>query len=202
MTITEDIRAIVERVKNLGPEWHHTASKLEEERETVRPGILSGSRCASSRCRRGRAMLDSARFEAYAEERAKNPTEEPHWLNSDTTGQSEAVYCRSCAEAKAHGDQFVDGGWSSESDSRRWCEECGKELRVSPTDYAANDELAHWHEHGPPQDGADWWGLAWAMRAFAVNDPRWALVRELFAKWEIDPKKETKNDSRVVEVPR
>ena len=30
MTITENIRAIVERVKNLGPEWHHTASKLED----------------------------------------------------------------------------------------------------------------------------------------------------------------------------
>lgn len=30
MTITAEIRAIVERVKNLGPEWHHTASKLED----------------------------------------------------------------------------------------------------------------------------------------------------------------------------
>ena len=30
MTITEDIRAIVERVKNLGPEWHHAAGKLED----------------------------------------------------------------------------------------------------------------------------------------------------------------------------
>ena len=30
MTLTEDIRAIVERVKNLGPEWRHTANVLTD----------------------------------------------------------------------------------------------------------------------------------------------------------------------------
>lgn len=130
-------------------------------------------------------MLSEAFMTEYASSRGVEPTSNLYWLSSDTTGQSEEVYCYHCAVAKKTEDQFIDGGWSWESDSRRWCEECGKELRVSATDYAANDELAHWQEHGPPQDGEDWWCLSWAMRAFALNDPRWDLVRQLFTEWGI-----------------
>lgn len=121
----------------------------------------------------------------YAEERATEPTLPLYWLSSDTSGQTDEAYCLPCAEAKKAGDQSVDGGWSWESDTRRWCEECGAELRVSPTDYAANNELAALEERGAPKDGEDWWVLAWAMRAFTVDDARWGRVAALFAKWGV-----------------
>lgn len=124
-------------------------------------------------------------MQAHAEQRATEPTLPLHWLNSETSGQSDEVYCRPCAEAKKTGDQFVDGGWSWDSDSRRWCEACGKELRCAPTDYAADQELAHFRDHGSPQAAEDWWGLSWAMRAFVVDDARWATLSEMFRQWGI-----------------
>ena len=124
-------------------------------------------------------------LQQYAESKATEPTENLYWLGSDTMGQSEEVYCHACAKEKRTGDQFVDGGWSGESDSQRQCDECGKELRCSPTDYAADQELEHWEQHGPPVDGEQWFSLAWAMRAFSTNDARWERVAKLFAKWGI-----------------
>lgn len=131
--------------------------------------------------------MTNAEMQAYAEQQATEPTLPLHWLNSDTSGHTDEVYCLPCAEAKKTGDQFVDGGWSWDSDSRRWCEECGAELRVSPTDYAANEELAFLEEHGAPTDGEDWWCLAWAMRAFGADDVRWQRVARLFAQWGLMP---------------
>lgn len=132
-------------------------------------------------------MLSEEFMTEYASSRANEPANNLYWLTSSMMGQEEEVYCFQCATSKKKEGQFVDGGWLWESDSRRWCEECRKELRVSPTDYAANDELSYFRDHGMPKDKEDWWCLSWAMRAFSPNDPRWDLVRQLFAEWGINP---------------
>ena len=144
--------------------------------------------------------MTNAEMQAYAEQQATEPTLPLHWLNSDTSGHTDEVYCLPCAEAKKTGDQFVDGGWSWDSDSRRWCEECGAELRVSPTDYAANEELAFLEEHGAPTDGEDWWCLAWAMRAFGADDVRWQRVARLFAQWGLMPPRPQVNPGKPLAV--
>lgn len=87
---------------------------------------------------------------------AKAKTENLCWINT-ASGDLGEEYCRDCADVKlaeliAAGadpnDTHVDGGWGGgESDSSERCETCGIILESSLTDYAVEEELAHFSEN-------------------------------------------------------
>lgn len=80
-----------------------------------------------------------------------------YWITSDSDHIDAAEsWCYECAEKEiarlkaAHpGDEFIlDGGWGSESDGQAFCESCGKILENSFTDYACEEEIAHFLKYG------------------------------------------------------
>lgn len=68
----------------------------------------------------------------------------PHWLGGQDADQGPS-YCWECA-TKAVSDgrcAFVDGGWPQDSDGCCLCEDCGKLLDYTLTDYGLGEELSH-----------------------------------------------------------
>lgn len=45
-------------------------------------------------------------------------------------------------------EYYFDGGWTTESDTHRFCAHCGCWLRVSLTDHGVSQELDHYRENG------------------------------------------------------
>lgn len=68
----------------------------------------------------------------------------PHWLGGDGADQGPS-YCRDCAsKLVAAGEaEFVDGGWMQDNDGCCLCEECGRLLDYTLTDYGVEEELSH-----------------------------------------------------------
>ena len=67
----------------------------------------------------------------------------PHWLGGDADqGPS---YCHECAQKQVDSGngEFVDGGWPQDSDGSCHCEDCGRLLDYTLTDYGVGDELSH-----------------------------------------------------------
>jgi hypothetical protein len=87
---------------------------------------------------------------------AKATTEYLCWIRTENN-DSEENYCRACADLKvaeliAAGadprETLVDGGWGgNEEDSQPSCETCGVLLECTLTEYAVQEELAHYREH-------------------------------------------------------
>jgi hypothetical protein len=67
----------------------------------------------------------------------------PYW-----TGNNDGSWlgCYDCARKRFKEDQ-IDGGWSGEEDGPRWCDDCGKLLEFTLTDYGLEEELGHFYEH-------------------------------------------------------
>ena len=88
-----------------------------------------------------------------------------HWVH----GWDESLsFCFDCCEKKvaellsAEPDEeySVDGGWGSDGDSLAYCETCGVPLDNSFTEYACEQELEHFEEHGfDLDDPADCYSL-------------------------------------------
>ena len=76
----------------------------------------------------------------------------PRWLGGDAADQGPS-YCLECASKKVDsgegGAEFVDGGWSQESDGCCHCESCGLLLDYTLTDYGVGAELEHYLQHPP-----------------------------------------------------
>lgn len=78
--------------------------------------------------------------------------EMPYWLMEDTG----ASYCLDCIKKKKpdfdfhrdYGD-FFDGGFDQEEDGCSHCEDCGKLLEYSLTDYGVDEELEHFLDRDP-----------------------------------------------------
>lgn len=68
----------------------------------------------------------------------------PHWLGGDGADQGPS-YCRDCASKRvAAGEaEFVDGGWMQDNDGCCHCEDCGRLLDYTLTDYGVEEELSH-----------------------------------------------------------
>ena len=68
----------------------------------------------------------------------------PHWLGGDDADQGES-YCFDCANKKVVGGEaeFVDGGWMQDNDGCCHCEDCGRLLDYTLTDYGVKEELSH-----------------------------------------------------------
>lgn len=64
------------------------------------------------------------------------------WLGGDDADQG-ISYCRDCAqkEVDAGRAEFVDGGWSQESDGPAFCETCGTPLQHDLTEYGIAQQL-------------------------------------------------------------
>lgn len=68
----------------------------------------------------------------------------PHWLGGDGADQGPS-YCRECAQAHVdNGDaEFIDGGYQQDNDGCCHCEDCGRLLDYTLTDYGVEEELEH-----------------------------------------------------------
>ncbi|WP_339829429.1 hypothetical protein [uncultured Arenimonas sp.] len=67
----------------------------------------------------------------------------PHWLGSPADqGPS---YCFDCASARVSAGEanFVDGGWPQDNDGCCHCEDCGRLLDYTLTEYGVESELEH-----------------------------------------------------------
>ena len=97
----------------------------------------------------------------------------PCWLGGGDADQGPS-YCRDCAQKKVNSGEaeFVDGGWSQDSDTCVHCEDCGKLLDYALTEYGVAYELEHFQSSQPavPMSAEDAYHLA---RLFdgAPDDP-------------------------------
>lgn len=68
----------------------------------------------------------------------------PHWLGGDEADQGPS-YCNDCAQKQvvAGNAEFVDGGWPQENDGCCHCEDCGRLLDYTLTDYGVQAEMEH-----------------------------------------------------------
>lgn len=80
-----------------------------------------------------------------------------HWIHgSDEDYDESESYCYDCAEKRiaelekeSPGNEYlIAGGYGSEGDSQAFCETCECPLDNSFTEYAAEQELDHFEEHG------------------------------------------------------
>lgn len=72
------------------------------------------------------------------------------WIGPDDTGED---FCPECAEKRVAGTKnFVDGGWScqSESDGCRHCADCGQLLTYSLSKCGLEEEVEHFAMCGVP----------------------------------------------------
>lgn len=89
----------------------------------------------------------------FAECCAKVETLPEHWIGGHDEGLS---YCPKCAEnklaelmaAKPDEEYEVDGGWGIEGDGLATCETCCVVLRNSYTQYACEENVRRFEEHG------------------------------------------------------
>lgn len=90
-------------------------------------------------------------YRSELSKRASDP-EHPHWFCGE--GDDEGIsYCYGCAMQLRPSAQFGDdlcGGYPgyAEADSPEMCEECGRLLSYTLTDYGVTEELAHFSECG------------------------------------------------------
>ena len=68
----------------------------------------------------------------------------PHWLGGEDVDQGPS-YCFDCANkiVAAGKAEFVDGGWPQDNDGCCHCEDCGRLLAYTLTDYGVEEELSH-----------------------------------------------------------
>ncbi len=68
----------------------------------------------------------------------------PHWLGGDEADQGPS-YCAECAHEQvvAGNAEFVDGGWPQDNDGCCHCEDCGRLLDYTLTDYGVQEEMEH-----------------------------------------------------------
>lgn len=68
----------------------------------------------------------------------------PCWLGGNGADQGPS-YCRECAQKRVDAGEaeFVDGGWDQENDGCCHCEDCGRLLDYTLTDYGVEEELEH-----------------------------------------------------------
>lgn len=68
----------------------------------------------------------------------------PCWLGGDGADQGPS-YCRGCAEKHVDNSsaEFVDGGFQQDNDGCCHCEDCGRPLDYTLTEYGIKEELEH-----------------------------------------------------------
>ena len=68
----------------------------------------------------------------------------PRWLSGYGADQG-LSFCTSCAEKRvAAGEaESVDGGWPQDNDGCCHCEDCGRLLDYTLTDYGVTEEMGH-----------------------------------------------------------
>lgn len=84
---------------------------------------------------------------------ARVKTYPEHWINGSDESLS---YCHACAEMEVSrlrkeepdGEYRVAGGYGTEGDSTPFCENCGKRLENTLTDYGCEEEVSHFLRYG------------------------------------------------------
>lgn len=68
----------------------------------------------------------------------------PCWLGGDDADQGPS-YCRECAQKHVDAGHaaFVDGGWPQDNDGCCHCEDCGRLLDYTLTEYGVQEEYDH-----------------------------------------------------------
>lgn len=125
----------------------------------------------------------------------------PHWIctpHGEYETNSGNDWCVTCGHfmfrhlrgkdrRHAH-DYFFDGGSRIESDHHLFCAHCGCWLRVSLTDYAVEEELTHYREHGVGHDANAAYAIDLLMSAASWGGPHVVeitdLARQLIANAE------------------
>ena len=68
----------------------------------------------------------------------------PHWLGGTGADQGPS-YCHDCASKRVEAGEgeFVDGGWPQDNDGSCQCEDCGRTLDYTLTEYGVEEEMEH-----------------------------------------------------------
>lgn len=120
----------------------------------------------------------------------------PHWIctpHGEYETDNGNDWCEDCGrfmfrhlrrkDRKRAQDYFFDGGWTSESDSHRFCAHCGCWLRISLTSYGVEEELAHYREHGVGASDNDAYALSLLINAISWGGQHEAEVMSLASQY-------------------